>query len=160
MLSRILNFWFPKVDLPASPVPYIPEVEPVPSHPYILEQPEPKMTPSLWQSRDRNYTDKILKKNNKYMYVNYDFPKKRTARNHLVTRGALFFLKTKSGWVLAGVVSKVISIGPDQKFANIRVKRIHNNLVFRNKNEALLTLGFEDINDTERMNGLIPLYRK
>lgn len=127
-----------------------------------------KMTSSLWQAENGQYKDAILTSNSKYMHITYDFPKKRTDRNHHVTKGALFFFKTKIGWVFVGVVSKVLATGvhpgTEQKFAELKIIKENRSLVydkkdaFPNKNAMLKELGFNEISDIERMHGLIPLY--
>jgi hypothetical protein len=121
------------------------------------------MTPSLWQAGNGEYKDTILNNIGDYIHVIYDFPKKRTDRNHLVTKGALLFVKTKIGWVLPGFVSKVVATGvypgTEQKFAELKIKKVENTFAFANKNAALKALGFNELTDNERMHGLIPLYK-
>lgn len=140
-----------------------------PSHPFDFfpgydSDDEEQIIPSLWQAKNGEYKDKVLSKDDKYMYVVYDFPKKRTDRNPLVKNGAFYFVKTKAGWTISGFVSKVLSTGvyddTGLKFAKLKVKKVHNTLAFPNKNAALTALGFTEISDYERMHGLIPLHNK
>ncbi len=134
------------------------------SAPKPPRQTSPKvMTPSLWQAGNGQYRDQMLNRDDEYIDLVYDFPKKRTDRNHLVTKKALFFVKTKIGWVLTGFVSKVLATGvyPDtgRKFAHLKIKKVKNTIAFANKNVAIKELGFNEITDNERMHGLIPLYK-
>jgi hypothetical protein len=144
------------------------EVEPPmkkasPVKPTVPPKPARPMTPSLWQAGNGQYRDQMLNRDDEYIYLVYDFPKKRTDRNHLVTKGALLFVKTKIGWVLPGFVSKVLATGvyPDtgRKFAHLKIKKVENTFAFANKNAALKALGFNELTDNERMHGLIPLYK-
>ena len=127
-------------------------------------QTSPKViTPSLWQAGNGQYRDQMLNRYDEHIDLVYDFPKKRTDRNHLVTKKALFFVKTKIGWVLLGFVSEVLATGvyPDtgRKFAHLKIKKVKNTIAFANKNVAIKELGFNEITDNERMHGLIPLYK-
>ena len=97
----------------------------------------------------------------------YDFPQKRTDRNHLVKSGALLFMKSKIGWRIAGVVHRVQSMGlypeSQQKFAQLLVRKMEPefySIGFATKNAAVEYLGFKSLSENERMFGLIPLYRQ
>jgi len=136
-----------------------------------------QMFSSLWQAENGQYQDAILNRDGKYNEVVYDFPKKRTDRNHLVNKDALYFVKTKiptatqkpgemklrSGWVFVGIVSEVIATGiypgTEQKFAQLKIRKMPNTYAFKNKNVALKELGFNELGDNERMHGLIPIYK-
>ena len=123
-------------------------------------------TPSLWHSDGTKYNDQILIRDGKCFTILYDYPKKMTDRNHLVTKGALYFMKHKFKdgfkWVFMGVVVEVIAKGvyPDTgcKFAALRVKKFYNEEKFSNKNEAIAFWGFRPVGDNERTHGLIPLF--
>ena len=142
--------------------PMKPEPAPAPQPPKKL-----KMTASLWQAGNGQYKDAFLKRDGKYIHTIYDFPKKRTDRNHLVAKDALLFAKAKnkkkSVWILVGVVSEVLATGiypgTEQKFAELKITMLPNRVPFDNKNAALEALGFNEITDNERMHGLIPLYK-
>ena len=49
--------------------------------------------------------------------------------------------------------------GTEQKFAQLKIKKVQNTFAFSNKNAALKALGFNELTDNERMHGLIPLYK-
>ncbi len=160
VVEKPLDFEIDEVSDPVEEAePPIKKASPAKPHP----KPPRPMTPSLWQAGNGQYKDQILNRDDEYIYLVYDFPKKRTDRNHLVTKGALLFVKTKIGWVLPGFVSKVIATGvyPDtgRKFAHLKIKKVENTFAFANKNAALKALGFNEITDNERMHGLIPLYK-
>jgi hypothetical protein len=125
---------------------------------------ESKMTPSLWQAQNGLYRDAVLKDGEKHVSIVYDYPRVRTDRNHLVAKDALFFVKVKAGWKIAGIVYQVVSTGThpgtDQRYAELILTRMDNDRVFQNKNVAIQELGFKPIDENERMHGLIPLYKK
>ena len=159
VVTETLDF---EIDETSDPVEEVePAIKPIPTP----QAPPPRtrhMTPSLWQAGNGQYRDAIVDKTDDYITVVYDFPKKRTDRNHLVTKGALLFVKTKIGWVLPGFVSKVMATGiypgTEQKFAELKIKKVENTYAFANKNAAIKALGFNELKDNERMHGLIPLY--
>jgi len=103
------------------------------------------MTPSLWQANQGLYRDSVLKHDDKFLRMVYDYPMKRTDRNHLVTKGALFFIKIRAGWKLAGIVLEVVSTGTHpgttQKYAELSITRIDSEEVFVNKATAIQELG-------------------
>ncbi len=135
------------------------------------------MTPSLWQAGNGMYRDKYIADDDETFTIVYDYPRKRTDRNHLVMEGALVFLKKKSkskagiekskaGWCLAGKVEKVLDskyypYDQEQKWALLLIrKEAELREPCKNKNDAIAPLGFRPLSDFERMHGLIPLYYK
>jgi hypothetical protein len=135
------------------------------------------MTPSLWQAGNGMYKDKYITDDDETFTIVYDYPRKRTDRNHLVMEGALMFLKKKSkskagiekskaGWCLAGKVEKVLDSkyyphDQEQKWALLLIrKEAELREPCKNKNDAIAPLGFRPLSDFERMHGLIPLYKK
>ena len=126
------------------------------------------MVPSLWQAGNGLYKDMSLENYEDTFTMVYDYPRKRTDRNHLVRKGAMMFIKSKTkskkGWRLAGRVMKVVSVGyypenPQQKYAELLIQKMLST-PYSNKNEVIGRLGFRPLSDNERMHGLIPLYLK
>lgn len=126
-----------------------------------------RMVPSLWHAGNGQYKDAVLEKDDDKFSLLYDFPKKRTDRNHLVRAGAMMFMKTKIGWRFAGVVQQVVSTGyyegTDQKYSELLVKKSEKKdleLGFNTKNTAIDYYGFKPLGEGENIYGLIPLYRR
>jgi hypothetical protein len=112
---------------------------------------------SIWQtSRSENtYNDfKVTDEKNSFGVI-YAKPPKLRSRDHILASGALYFLKSKCGWSLKGIVMNVCDSGNNSVFLDIEKRE--GTPFFKTKSDAAVAYGFVPLSNYERRYGMIPL---